>query len=158
MSPELIAPEKFGFKNSRPTISSDCYALGMVIYETISGNVPFHTAIDVSVFMKVVEGERPSRGAKFTTDLWGMLERCWASGPNDRPSIEAVLQCLDMISYSPGVDEEMEKDNDYLDSTTNSSGTSNWTTVTTEETVTPIFNPRLPPEYADYSPTPSPYM
>ena len=59
MSPELIAPQRFGFKNSRPTKPSDCYALGMVIYETISGNLPFHEHTDLAVFAKVLEGERP---------------------------------------------------------------------------------------------------
>ena len=36
MSPELLYPEKFGMPESegnRPTRQSDCYALGMVIYE-----------------------------------------------------------------------------------------------------------------------------
>ena len=36
MSPELLDPERFAtreFGNSRPTKQSDCYALGMVIYE-----------------------------------------------------------------------------------------------------------------------------
>ena len=120
MSPERIAPERFGFKNSRPTISSDCYALGMVIYETISGNLPFHKDADLTVFMKVVEGERPPRGVRFTESLWGVLKQCWESKPNIRPSIEGVLQCLEMISSlseipSPGVDDEMEEDGDESD-------------------------------------------
>ena len=120
MSPERIAPERFGFKNSRPTISSDCYALGMVIYETISGNLPFHKDADYSVSMKIVEGERPFRGARFTESLWEVLELCWASKPNDRPSIEEVLQCLEMISSlpeipSPGVDDGMEEEEDELE-------------------------------------------
>jgi len=140
MSPERIAPEKFGFKNGRPTISSDCYALGMVIYETISGNFPFHKDTDPAVSLKVIGGERPPRGAKFAESLWGMLERCWAPGPNDRPSIETVLQFLEIIPSLPGpslpgADEEVEEDDDYSDSTTDSSGTPNWTSgvVTTEE-------------------------
>ena len=35
MSPELLDPERFGIPGSegRPTRESDCYALGMVIYE-----------------------------------------------------------------------------------------------------------------------------
>jgi len=36
MSPELLDPERFGIPDSednRPTRQSDCYALGMVIYE-----------------------------------------------------------------------------------------------------------------------------
>jgi serine/threonine protein kinase len=36
MSPELLDPERFGIPQSegdRPTTQSDCYALGMVIYE-----------------------------------------------------------------------------------------------------------------------------
>ena len=36
MSPELLHPERFGMpesENNRPTRQSDCYALGMVIYE-----------------------------------------------------------------------------------------------------------------------------
>lgn len=32
MSPELLDPERFG-GGDRPTKQSDCYALGMVIYE-----------------------------------------------------------------------------------------------------------------------------
>jgi len=126
MSPERIAPEHFGLKNSRPTISSDCYALGMVIYETISGNVPFHKDTDLTVSMKVVmKGEHPPRGVKFTKTLWGMLERCWASKPNDRPSIESVLRCLEVDSSgqpSHGLGKGTDEDSDNSDSATGSSG------------------------------------
>ena len=33
MSPELLVPEQFEISDTRPTKQSDCYALGMVIYE-----------------------------------------------------------------------------------------------------------------------------
>ena len=33
MSPELLDPERFGIIDYRPTKQSDCYALGMVVYE-----------------------------------------------------------------------------------------------------------------------------
>jgi hypothetical protein len=112
MSPELIVPP---VKNSRPTRSSDCYALGMVIYETISGNLPFHEYADLAVVVKVLGGERPPRGACFVGNLWKLLEQCWTPQPNDRPSIEDVLQRLEVVSnlsepHSPWVEEEAEED------------------------------------------------
>lgn len=33
MNPELLYPDKFGIEDPRPTMQSDCYALGMVVYE-----------------------------------------------------------------------------------------------------------------------------
>ena len=33
MSPELLDPDRFGIADDRPTKASDCYALGMVVYE-----------------------------------------------------------------------------------------------------------------------------
>jgi len=46
MSPELLHPEGFGIPKSenRPTRQSDCYALGMVIYE-----VGVHASMFVAV-------------------------------------------------------------------------------------------------------------
>ena len=98
MSPEILAPGEYGFETTHPTKSSDCYSLGMVIYETISGNVPFHEVSDMAVFLKVVKGERPRRGAGFTDDLWEMMEQCWMPRPDDRPSVEDVLHRLEMSS------------------------------------------------------------
>lgn len=127
MSPELIAPQRFGLKKSRPTKPSDCYALGMVIYETISGNLPFHEHTDLTVCMKVLEGERPPRGVRFTECLWKLLELCWTWQPNSRPTIEEVLQRLEMVSDSPEppsfrVDDELEEDCGDWDSASGSSG------------------------------------
>jgi len=100
MSPELFLPKEFGLKHSRPTKSSDCYALGMVIYEVLSGQVPFFRYGSCEVIMRVVRGERPRRprGAErkwFTDDVRRILERCWEHKPDDRPSVESVLRCLE---------------------------------------------------------------
>ena len=97
MGPEILDPEKFGLKDSRPTKSSDCYALGMVIYETVSGKVPFHEHADFAVVTKVLTGICPTRGVGFVESVWKMLKMCWKPQPNDRPTIEEVLLCLQKV-------------------------------------------------------------
>ena len=99
MSPERIDPERLGLKDGRPTKESDCYALGMVVYEVLSGQTPFAPWKAVLVVQKVLEGERPRRpegegGALFTDSIWRMLELCWKHQPDERISAEAVLPCL----------------------------------------------------------------
>ena len=106
MSPELLDPESFGLKNSHPTKESDCYALGMVIYEVLSGQVPFYQHNGLNVILKVLGGEHPERpqgmqGAWFTDELWGLLERCWKRQPHDRPSIKTLLEYLEGVVPRP---------------------------------------------------------
>jgi len=99
MSPELLDPDRFGPKDGRPTKESDSYALGMVIYEVLSGEFPFASYREYVVMRKVIEGERPERpqgaeGEWFTDYLWHTLQLCWAQEPKGRPTIEAILECL----------------------------------------------------------------
>ena len=106
MSPELIDPGGFGLTEIRPTKESDCYALGMVIYEVLSGQIPFTPYKAPSVIHKVLDGERPERsqgkgGVLFPDDLWGTLELCWKHRPGDRINAKVVLRCLERTSLLP---------------------------------------------------------
>ena len=99
MSPELLDPEEFGSKNGRPTKESDCYALGMVILEVLTGQAPFPCCNNMAVMRKIIKGERPDRprgpeALWFTDDLWGLLKQCWSSEPKLRPTVESVLERL----------------------------------------------------------------
>ena len=100
-SPELFDPE---IKNSQ-TKYSDCYAFGMVIYEVLSERVPFYEYPDLLVYAVVFRGNRPEKpegieGMWFNDDVWKLLERCWLAEPQNRPSIEDVLQHLEETSKS----------------------------------------------------------
>ena len=74
--------------------------MGMVVYEIISGNVPFGERLLFSVPGKVLSGERPTRplgegGRLFTDGIWGVIELCWGHEPGERASAEGVLRCLE---------------------------------------------------------------
>ena len=113
MSPELLDPERFGLMESRPTKESDCYSLGMVIYEILSGQKPFAPSTAVVVTWKVLEGKRPERpqgkgGTLFTDDLWRILGLCWKHKPEERTNAKAVLQCLERTSLLPRPSSDMD--------------------------------------------------
>ena len=122
MSPELLTSDETDLKDCRPTKQSDCYAFGMVIYEVLSGHVPFAPFSRFAVIRRIADGERPQRpggveGAWFTDDLWRLLNRCWATQPEDRPSVPAVLEFLERVSggakpTSLQVNEDLEVDGD----------------------------------------------
>ena len=106
MSPELLDPDQFGFRDSRPTKESDCYALGMVMYEVLSGWAPFTSDKDIIIPRKITEGERPRRpqgaeAAWFTDSLWRAVELCWSHQPEMRPTIEAIQKLLEGILMPP---------------------------------------------------------
>ena len=99
MSPELLDPDMFGLEESCPTRESDCYALGMVIYEVLSGQMPFAPHPNTVITLKIMRGERPRRpqgeeGTLFTDDIWEVLDLCWKPQPHERISSKAVLQGL----------------------------------------------------------------
>ena len=122
MSPELLDQDRFCSKNCRPTKESDCYALGMVILEVLTGQVPFPRYSGLIVMRKVIEGEHPDRpqGAErvwFTDYLWGTLEWCWQPQPETRPTIQTVLEHLERASTDwqplpPSAGGDVEADSD----------------------------------------------
>ena len=104
MSPELLDPEGFGLTESHPTIQSDCYALGMVIYEVLSGQTPFSAYHFYEISHKVLAGERPERpqgeaGKLFTDGLWNMVQDCWKAKPSERITAKDILQGLEGKPY-----------------------------------------------------------
>ena len=128
MSPELLNPEDFN-SEGRPTKESDCYALGMVIYEVLSGRTPFAPSTVPPVIWKVLNGERPERpqgeeGALFTDSLWEILGYCWKQQPGERTSVKIVLQCLKKASSLPQPRGIVETGTgEQLDATASGSGT-----------------------------------
>jgi len=99
MSPELLIPDKFGMTNDRPTRRSDCYALGMVIYEVLSGYSPYHKLNKCLAIAEILNGGRPKEPRMatrlgFTGGLWKTMEGCWDEDRNKRPDLGVVLAAL----------------------------------------------------------------
>lgn len=115
MSPELLNPGMFGLEKICLTKESDCYALGMVVFEVLSGQIPFAPSMASVVISKVLGGERPRRpqgedGILFTDSVWRVLELCWKPQPCDRINANTILQGLEGIPTTPNINESVETD------------------------------------------------
>ena len=107
MAPELLAPARFGRAGSRPTQPADIYALGMVVYEVLTGFDPFYDLNlgPYEVVLRVSVGKRPNKpgnaeGIGFGSGTWELVQECWKTKPTKRPTIERVLQHLEQVSES----------------------------------------------------------
>lgn len=121
MSPELLYPQTFKLDDARPTTQSDCYALGMVVYEVcrhlitvertlnieLLGDDHYQVLCDKPPFWDheghttevIIRGMRPKKPAEasalgFTDSLWRTVERCWMHDPEMRPDMRWLIRDL----------------------------------------------------------------
>jgi len=96
MAPELLYPRKFGLDRGVPSKEADVYALGMTVYQVLTGKWPFHPKRESEVMLAVMSGERPPRPENaeevgMTEIMWNLLRECWEEDTTKRPSILNVL-------------------------------------------------------------------
>jgi serine/threonine protein kinase len=98
------APEVI--KDARHSQASDIYSLGLVLWEILSGSVPFNEVRrQDDIRFKVLHGERPEIAECFVTGpemsqfnkYVSIIQKCWTQCPEDRPTAEQVLAELEML-------------------------------------------------------------
>lgn len=139
MSPELLHSPPGS--DGRPTCESDCYALGMVIYEVswsrpppvtlaypsqvLTGLRPFHHLyVDKQILLAIIRGERPEKpldaeSLGLSDALWGLLQSCWSESSSARPTAQRLLCYLSSAAptwVSPLVYPTIETDVNNSDS------------------------------------------
>ena len=101
MAPELIHPFKFGLKCSQLSKEGDIYAIGMVVYEIVTGVRPFglENFREQQMVYAVLDGMRPEKPENaeaigFGRGVWDLVERCWGEDWTQRPKTGDVRQRL----------------------------------------------------------------
>ncbi|KAK7050283.1 kinase-like domain-containing protein [Favolaschia claudopus] len=102
MAPELIDPGGFGCSRFLRTTASDAYAFACVCIELYTGLPPFAGLSDATALLQIIAGKRPSRPDELTSDmLWNVITQLWADSKEARPSIDSVVDSLEILCHTP---------------------------------------------------------
>jgi serine/threonine protein kinase len=84
---------------------ADVYSFAMTCYEVRTGKWPYDGIRDRDgLNEKIKAGQRPELPADLHSELNGLIESCWASDPNKRPSFKNICVILELIrSFMPAV-------------------------------------------------------
>jgi len=80
-----IAPEVLVGKET--TFASDIYSIGMLMWETSSGQPPFINKHDYDLAIKIINGMRPKVIPGTPLTYKELMEQCWDADPTKRPDI-----------------------------------------------------------------------
>src|SRR4051812_12441612 len=103
LAPEVLSKKLY-------TKESDIYSFGMIMWEHTTGKKPFHDrSHDQYLMMDILNGERPQvtdDTPEFYTEL---MKKCWDHSPENRPTVEEILNCLDEYFFVDDITEEKKE-------------------------------------------------
>src|SRR5580700_11044845 len=101
-SPKYMAPEQI--RGDKVDARTDIYALGIIMYEMITGKVPFDRPNSVNILMAHVNEEAPplrqmNPNTQVSAQFEEVIARCMAKSPDQRfRSMDEVLAALKRLS------------------------------------------------------------
>ncbi|SOE20249.1 serine/threonine protein kinase [Spirosomataceae bacterium TFI 002] len=96
---EYIAPELL--KGGEPSVQSDLYALGVVMYELLTAKMPFHANTDYDLMQQIIHNKPiaiSERSVEIPKDLWVVIKKLLDKKPNNRyATAQELSAALDAI-------------------------------------------------------------
>jgi NIMA (never in mitosis gene a)-related kinase len=95
-TPYYVSPELW--KNKPYNAKSDVWALGCLLYEMVMGKPPFESANMRGLAKKCMRGAYPAVSSRYSAELQGVIKKLLAVNPDNRPSIDQILQMDTVVS------------------------------------------------------------
>ena len=92
MAPEILQRKEY-------TIASDIYSFGMIMWELITGRMPFWDQNnDIELIIKICKNFRPPIIKNTPKGYIELMQECWNSDPNKRPTAFDIVKKLTNIN------------------------------------------------------------
>ena len=96
-----VAPEIF--QGQKYTKASDIYSFGMIMWVFLTGRGPFWNRIhDAELIIEICDGLRPPIVTNAPEGYIELMQECWNSDPDTRPTAVDISSSLDDICYYEG--------------------------------------------------------
>ncbi|EXX57521.1 uncharacterized protein OCT59_024413 [Rhizophagus irregularis] len=93
-------PKKFSNRSYSLNKKSDVYSVGVLLWEISSGKPPFYVegeSYDCGLAFQIVQGHRETTVPDTPIEYVKLYTECWDDNPDNRPSIQEVVERLDGI-------------------------------------------------------------
>src|ERR1044071_2147065 len=91
MAPEILQRKEY-------TEASDIYSFGMIMWELITGRVPFRDqSNDIELIIKICKHFRPPIIKDAPKGYTKLMQKCWNSDPNKRPTAINIFRKLSNV-------------------------------------------------------------
>ena len=94
-SPQLLG--EGGDVVTKASKSDDIYSFGIVLWEIITGEVPFPSISLKQLKIMITEGFRPGIPRETDKDIAELLKSCWNIEPSSRPSFDLIFNTLCIV-------------------------------------------------------------
>ncbi|RGB42638.1 kinase-like domain-containing protein [Rhizophagus diaphanus] len=107
-------PKKFSNRSYSLNKKSDVYSIGVLLWEISSGKPPFYVegeSYDCSLAFQIVQGHRETTVPDTPIEYIKLYTECWDDNPDNRPSIQEVVERLDGIinQKNDNIDEKTDQ-------------------------------------------------
>lgn len=101
LAPEMMEP------GARYNFKVDVYAFGIVLWELLSGEIPYKRegfAHETQLLAHVKAGKRLPIDRTWDSGLVHLMELCWSHDSRSRPSMSEVIRILSESTHFPAKD------------------------------------------------------
>jgi len=118
-TPAYMSPEQAGGENVDGR--SDIYALGIVLYEMLTGRVPYDDTTPIGIAFKHIQAPLPrilDVNPNLPREIDGIIQKAMAKNPDDRyPTAQELVDALKSLSTNTLDSEETSNEIDYESNT-----------------------------------------